>query len=103
MKKILIASGILLSSFLLSTTLSAQRVVISVRPPAPKRVVIKTPRPGSNYVFINGYWKWNPRRNRYVWVDGRWVKRRPNQVYVTGRWRRVRGGYTWVPGHWKYV
>lgn len=102
MKKLILTLGLFAGLLFFNTALSAQTVVVNVRPPAPK-VVVKKARPGANFVYVSGYWKWNPRRNRHVWVDGRWVRKKPNQVYVAGRWKRVPGGYAYVPGHWRRV
>jgi len=102
MKKVLFTLGLFAGLLFFNTAVSAQQVVVKVRPPAP-RVVVKPVKPGRNFVYISGYWKWNPRRNRYVWVDGSWVRSRPGYVYVTGRWRRVNRGFVWVPGRWKAV
>jgi hypothetical protein len=63
-------------------------------------VVKKTKRPGTNYVWINGYWKWNKKANKYVWMDAKWVKRPGNKTWISGHWRKDPAGWIWVPGHW---
>ncbi len=55
-------------------------------PPAPKRVVVKTRRPGHNHVWVGGHYV--VRRGRYAWVGGHWTRPpRSRAVWVAGRWR----------------
>jgi hypothetical protein len=76
------------------------RVVVKVRPPAPRVVVRPVPRhPG--HVWVSGHWRWH--RGRFVWVKGRWVRPRPGYVWVDGHWRHTRRGWVWVPGRWKRI
>lgn len=58
-------------------------VRINVAPPPPRveRVIV---RPG--YVWVPGYWRWDGRVHRHVWVTGYYV--------------RARRGYRYVPAHW---
>ena len=76
------------------------RVVVS-KPNRPK-VIVKRPnykRPG--YVWVEGYWHWNPFFGRYVWKKARWKKIKRNHYWVPGYWGVDPGGFFWVEGYWK--
>ena len=80
---------------------SYSQVVVKVKPVRTNVVVVKKPtKPGKNFIWIEGHWKWNKRRQAYVWIDGKWAKRQGNKSWVAGHWRKTRGGWTWIPGHW---
>jgi hypothetical protein len=67
---------------------SSSHLTVSARP-AP---------PGSGYVWVSEYYRWNGAR--YVWVPGRYVAH--VGARVPGHWRHVAGsGWYWVPGHWR--
>ncbi len=96
---IVIIAVCLISSFGNSNVYS--QVVVKVKPVRTKTVIVKSNKPGGNYVWIEGQWKWNKKRQSYVWVDGRWAKRpRNSSVWVAGKWKKVAGGYKYIPGHW---
>jgi len=40
-------------------------------PPVRHEVLITSP--GPRYVWVPGYWRWNPYPAHYVWVGGSWV------------------------------
>jgi len=78
---------------------SAQVVVRIGPPPHPPREVIPV-RPGPNYVWAPGFYRYEG--NRYVWVPGRYiVPPRPRMHWVPGHWAHRHGGYVWVEGHWR--
>src|SRR6266850_3537073 len=55
--------------------------------------------PGPEYVWVPGYWAWNP---GWVWIGGRWVIRpHPGAVWVRGHWGSHGRGYVWTRGHWR--
>ena len=98
-KGILIIAMLVFSLFGLAQ--SHAQVVVKVKPVRANVVVVKKPnRPGVNYIWIEGHWKWNKKRNAYVWVDGRWAKRQGNKKWINGHWRKSKRGWIWVPGHW---
>jgi len=78
---------------------AAAEVVVRVAPP---RAVIehRSARPGRDYVWINGYHRWDG--NRHVWVEGRW-ERPPHARarWVQHRWVHRRDGWVFVEGHWR--
>lgn len=68
---------------------ASARVQVGIRVYAPlppmrhERVLV---RPGARYVWVPGYWSWQPYRRHYVWVGGRWlVPPRPHVVWVAPR------------------
>ena len=81
-----------------AVTASAQ-VVVRVRPPA--AIVERHGRPpGSGYVWVPGYHRWDG--NAYAWVPGKWdMPPRAHSSWVPSRW--VRHGNTWEfrEGHWR--
>ena len=73
-------------------------VVLKAAPP-PVKVETKPSRPGPDYVWVGGYWRWSG--TKYVWQSGRW--QRPSasgKVWVAGRYVRRPHGYVYVSGHW---
>ncbi|MFQ5706200.1 MAG: hypothetical protein ACE5HO_02055 [bacterium] len=77
----------------------ASRVVYVREAPPRARVEKRVAKPGPNFVWVGGHWKWNGRT--YVWASGQWVKKRKGQVWVPGHWRHTKRGYVWVKGHWR--
>ena len=97
MKKALLAASILLSSFLISSCISAQRVYVKVRPIAP--VIIRPIAPSSGHFWIEPEWVW--RGGRYEYVGGYWVAPRVGHRYEPGYWRHRLRGDTWIGGGWR--
>jgi hypothetical protein len=86
---------------LLGMNNASAQVVVKVKPVNTKVVKVKkAPRPGINYIYIEGHWKWNKKLKSYVWIDGKWAKRPGNKIWVSGHWRKVARGWKWIPGHW---
>ena len=67
--------------------------------PPPDRVEIIGPPPGSQYLWVDGYWRWGGAS--YDWVPGRWVVVQQGQQWQPGRWRHNRYGWFYVQGHWR--
>ncbi|MFC0217901.1 twin-arginine translocation signal domain-containing protein [Pseudochelatococcus lubricantis] len=67
-------------------------------PPRPRQERRPPPRPG--YVWVPGFWEWNPRRRDYVWRSGQWVRNRPGFRHRDPRWVRSHNGWTFDPGGW---
>ena len=76
--------------FALSSVSNAQLVVVK-KPIRPKVVVVKTPKLGKNFVWIEGHWIVSG--NKHVWVKGRWAKNRPGHRWIKGHWKRNRDGW----------
>jgi hypothetical protein len=76
-------------------------LVVQQEPPARIDEVPPAERPqGDQYVWVPGYWAWDPDRNGYVWVSGCWRAAPPSSSWVPGYWARASDGYVWVPGFW---
>src|SRR5687767_4623566 len=75
-------------------------IYVNEAPPAPRQEEIVGAAPGSDYVWVGGYWARTP--SGWTWVSGRWVSRpRPGVVWVPGHWQRHPRGHVWVSGHWR--
>ena len=74
-------------------------VYVRTAPPAAQIEVIGT-APGPNYVWINGYHRWDG--SAYMWAPGRWEARpHPNARWENGKWNHSSKGWYWRDGHWK--
>jgi hypothetical protein len=92
--------------FLLMLTFSLKgnaQVFVKIRPIRPAVVVVKPACPGPNHIWVDGDWRWNPKRNEYVWVDGYWLAPKPGRNWIAGEWIEGPEGHKWVPGHWVKV
>ena len=83
----------------LAVQASAADIIVKIEPP--HAVVEKRPvAPGPEFVWIDGYHRWDG--NAYVWVPGRWDKPpRPHAHWIAHRWVKRGGGWVLVEGHWK--
>jgi len=71
------------------------------QPPATIEEVPAAEKPtGRQFVWIPGYWGWDPARNGYIWVSGCWRAAPPGMSWVPGYWSPVAGGWQWVAGFW---
>jgi hypothetical protein len=80
------------------TVLSGQ-VNVGIRigpPPAPRAYYRQPPRPGPDFVWVDGYWY--PVGHRYVWHEGYWTR----IPYQGARWigPRYEGGM-FYNGYWE--
>ncbi len=77
------------------------RVRVNVAPPAPIIVVRPAP-PSPRYVWVEGYWRWSPRRHKHVWVRGTWRMPPPHhETWVPGHWEQDDDEWEWEEGHWE--
>jgi hypothetical protein len=68
------------------------------RPPA-LRHEVRGPRPGSDYLWIGGFW--HSDGGRWIWVPGRWERPAATHAYwISPRYVHTEGGYIYEPGHW---
>jgi hypothetical protein len=70
------------------------------RPPA-LRHERRSARPGSDYIWVGGFW--HPDGGRWGWVPGRWD--RPavaNAYWIPARYIRTSRGTIYEPGHWSH-
>ena len=74
-------------------------VYVRLAPPAAQVEVIGT-APGPNYLWINGYQRWDG--SAYVWNSGRWEQRpHPNARWEQGRWVHTNRGWYYQDGRWR--
>ena len=64
-------------------------------PPRPRVLRVQPPRPGSDFVWVGGYWY--PAGQRYRWHDGYWTR----PPYEGARWIEPRhDGEQFFVGYW---
>ena len=68
--------------------------------PPPPRMEMRAHAPGSDYVWLPGYYRWDG--VAYVWVGGYWARPpHPRAHWVPGRWEHTRRGWRFIQGHWR--
>ena len=76
-------------------------IVTPNEPPADIRENPSKEKPkGSGYIWIPGYWAWNPDWKDYIWVSGCWREPPANMSWIPGYWHQVPGGWQWIAGFW---
>ena len=74
-------------------------VSITVAPPA-LMTYHQPVCPGDGYMWIPGYWAYNP-ESGYYWVSGYWsLPPNPGLLWTPGYWGFVGGSYMWHAGYW---
>jgi hypothetical protein len=75
-------------------------VVYVERGPPPDRVEEIVTRPGNDYAWVRGHWRWTG--DDYDWVPGHWAPiERGYSNWVPGHWVHSHGhGWFFVEGHW---
>jgi hypothetical protein len=85
----------------IATAAGAQVYVrIGPPPPHPREVVPPPPPEHPDWVWHEGYHRWDGRS--YVWVPGTYVVPPYRHArWVPGHWRATPRGYVWIEGHWR--
>ena len=81
-----------------SVSSASAQIYVKVRPVVP--VVVQTPQPSPNHVWIDE--EWEPYGGAYRYGGGRW-EAPPHHGYTwrKGYWKRHgNDGEVWVAGHW---
>jgi len=73
-------------------------IVIDNPPPPPRYEPVPVARPG--FVWVAGFWDWNPRRNKHKWVKGHWESARAGHYYARPEWRQGPRGWELNRGGW---
>src|SRR5262245_32912040 len=64
-------------------------------PPRPVQVEEVSPRPGPEYLWIDGSWDYQPLAKRWTWQPGRWCVPPPGALYYApaqaARFRKATG------------
>jgi hypothetical protein len=57
--------------------------------------------PAEGYIWVPGYWAWDPTESDYYWVPGTWVEPpQPELLWTPAYWGWVGGRYVFHPGYW---
>jgi hypothetical protein len=67
--------------------------------PPPLKKEVRAVKPGPNFIWTSGHWKWSG--SKYYWVSGRWTKNRRSHTWVTGHWARKGNHWVYIKGHWR--
>ena len=59
------------------------------------REVNRAPRPGNNYIWIEGGWTWNSSTHTYRQRDGYWTRQNDARGHKKGHWKKSNRGYRW--------
>lgn len=74
-------------------------ISVNFEPPA-LPVYVQPPCPQPNYLWMPGYWAWDP-VDGYYWVPGTWVlPPQPGYLWTPGYWGWGDGAYYFHPGYW---
>jgi len=83
----------------LALNAAAGEVVVRIGPPHPVHEN-RGRAPGRDYVWINGYHRWDG--NSYVWTSGRWEQPpRRHAHWEAHRWVHRHDGWVLVEGRWR--
>jgi hypothetical protein len=92
-------TSVIIGTLLWAGSAVAAQISIGIRigPPPPPRVVrVLPPRPGTEFLWVDGYWY--PVESHYRWHDGYWVRPPyPEAVWVAARY----DGGRYAAGYWK--
>ena len=101
-----ISTGCFTTATVQTVPANVEVTVYQVIPVAPAPIVVTTGpgyivQPGPRYVWIDGYWLWDPYRATYTWVNGYWA-RAPytGAIWVPGYWEYRPAGYVWIGPTW---
>src|SRR5579863_6400743 len=76
-------------------------ISVNIAPPA-LPIYVQPPCPEPDFMWIPGYWAWDPDFGDYYWVPGTWVLApRPGYLWTPGYWGWGEGGvYLFHAGYW---
>lgn len=75
---------------------------ITIGPPPPPKEEVIVRKPFRGAVWVPGYYRWEPRHHRYVWVRGRWTHPpRAHAAWTPGHWKNRNGEWIFFEGRWK--
>jgi len=83
---------------LLSISFTAtSQLYVKIRPAIP--VIIRTPQPSPNHIWIDEEWDTN--QDGYRYAGGHWeVPQQVGDTWRHGYWKHTRRGNIWVRGYW---
>jgi hypothetical protein len=85
-----------------TATTSAAQIRISVAFGPPALPVFEQPLcPGEGYIWVPGYWAWDPDFGDYYWVPGTWVLApEVGYLWTPPYWAWADGGWAFYDGYW---
>ena len=69
-------------------------------PPPPPPEQPPTANANGSYVWIPGYWAWDPVCNKFLWVAGVWWGSSPGMAWVPGHWEACAEARRRICGYW---
>ncbi|MFV5685028.1 hypothetical protein ACM55I_06245 [Flavobacterium sp. GB2R13] len=57
--------------------------------------VNRSPRPSSDYIWIDGGWVWRNNNRNYEQRNGYWTKQNNGRGHKKGHWKKSQRGYRW--------
>ena len=94
-----VRATVLLALLLTGASAAHSQVSVGIRigpPPAPRAIRVHPPRPGPDYIWVDGYWY--PADGRYRWHEGYWTR----PPYDGARWIGPRyEGNQFYEGYWE--
>jgi hypothetical protein len=96
----MILKGLLTVSILsLSAFASDAQIIVKIRPPRPRAVVVRPVAPSRAHVWVEE--DWVGEGDHYRWNGGHWeAPPRPHARWAKGFWKHGRGGDVWIAGRW---
>lgn len=75
-------------------------IYLKIAPPR-RKTEIRSERPDINYIWVEGHWQWNRRKEKFIWLPGHWIKKKDGRIWISGSWERTRRGWVWSESYWK--
>ncbi len=95
----LLLAAVMLAAPITSPAQVSVGVSVTFGPPA-LPVYVQPPCPDPGYIWVPGYWAWDPDYG-YYWVPGMWVLAPfPGALWTPGYWAWSNGAYFWYEGYW---
>ncbi|WP_420385330.1 hypothetical protein [Roseivirga sp.] len=57
-------------------------------------------RPSNRHIWVSGYWHYDRRLRRDIWIDGHWSLRLSQHRWMPGHYRVFNGVRVWIEGCW---
>ena len=79
---------------------TSHEIVVERAPPS-DRPDPQDPKPGPDYFWKPGHWRYDAGAPDYVWQPGSWEKERVNRVFLPGFWQHRDDGWVWHEEEWE--
>ena len=95
----LVLAAVMLAAPIAAPAQVSVGVSVTFGPPA-LPVYVQPPCPDPDFIWVPGYWAWDPDFG-YYWVPGMWVLAPfPGALWTPGYWAWSDGVYIWYEGYW---